>query len=93
MTDPVIRISKAQRLTPADGETPSLVILIEDELEAEHPPWTFSEEAAKLALALQWVLPQGTWSRLVAEMARLWAQEQQGIVNTARYKGIQDGGA
>lgn len=83
--DRVLRISKAQRLTPADREVPSLAILIEDELGAEHPAWVFDEEAEALAGALQRVLPQGTWSRLVAQMAWRWAQQQQGVVSNARY--------
>jgi len=86
----VIHISKAQRLIPADSEAPSLAILIEDELEAEHSAWVFDEEALALAGALQRVLPRGTWSRLVAQIAWRWAQEQQGTVTSARYWGEDD---
>ena len=47
------------------------------------------EDAKALVAALHNTLPQGTWARFVALMARQWADDQQGIISaTAWYPGL-----
>jgi hypothetical protein len=46
-------------------------------------------DAQALVAALHDTLPQGTWARVVALMARQWADDQQGILSaSAWYPGL-----
>jgi NaMN:DMB phosphoribosyltransferase len=42
-------------------------------------------DAVNLVHALRETLPQGTWSQVVAEVSRVWAADQAGIISAANW--------
>jgi hypothetical protein len=93
-----IYVFKAGTVHPNDKPVPDLRIealetLSRDAFSLDAPQSVVDEamltDAQEIVTALHDTLPQGTWARVVALMARQWADDQQGIITaSAWYPGL-----
>jgi hypothetical protein len=78
----IIHAAKAEPV--GDQEIDDVRIVIEaSDLSRER----MAEDASSIANALHDALPQGTWSRLVAEIAQLWAKDTFGRISATEWYG------
>jgi len=85
-----INIFKADSI--GDKPIPGLVIEARESISAVAPgaPQRVTNEAMEtdaraLVEALHNTLPQGTWARFVALMARQWAEDQLGLISASSW--------
>ena len=79
----IIHAAKAEPLVAAD-EVEDVQIVIKAFLLSRE---RMAEDAKSIANALHDALPQGTWSRLVAEVAQLWAKNTFGRISANEWYG------
>lgn len=78
----LIHAAKAEPV--GDQEIDDVKIVIEaSDLSRER----MAEDAGSIAEALRNSLPQGTWIKLMAEVAALWAKDMQGHISAAEWYG------
>jgi hypothetical protein len=78
----IIHAAKAEKLGAADEvEDVRIVIELSSLLSRER----MAEDASSIANALHDALPQGTWNRLVAEVAALWAKDTFGRISATEW--------
>lgn len=88
----VLSIHKAQPMGDQiiESLTISVALTLPYQLKIEVAEQKMSDDADCLVKLLHDTLPQGTWSRVVAEVARQWSSDQGGIIAArAWYSGAE----